>query len=36
MNHSPDFWRVVRRLTPHMDRSRDWLNGKGQQLYRYG
>jgi len=36
MNHSPDFWRVVRRLTPTMDRSRAWLNGKGQQLYRYG
>ena len=36
MNHSLDFWRVVRRLTPHMERSRAWLNGKGQQLYRYG
>lgn len=36
MNHSPDFWRVVQRLTPHMERSREWLNRKGQQLYRYG
>lgn len=36
MNHSPAFWRVVRQLTPHMEPSRDWLNRKGQQLYRYG
>ena len=36
MNHSPAFWRAVQRLTPHMERSREWLNGKGQQLYRYG
>jgi hypothetical protein len=36
MNHSPAFWRVVRRLTADMETSREWLNRKGQQLYRYG
>lgn len=36
MNHSPAFWRVVRRLTPDMEPAREWLNRKGQQLYRYG
>ena len=36
MNHSPAFWRVVRRLTPEMENARAWLNRKGQQLYRYG
>lgn len=36
MNHSPAFWRVVRRLTPDMENARAWLNRKGQQLYRYG
>jgi predicted metal-dependent hydrolase len=36
MNHSPAFWRVVRRLTRDMEPSREWLNRKGQQLYRFG
>jgi len=36
MNHSPAFWRVVRKLTPHSKYGRDWLNRNGQQLYRYG
>jgi len=36
MNHSPAFWRAVKELTPHTKYGRDWLNRRGQQLYRYG
>ena len=36
MNHSPAFWRVVARLTPHTESGRRWLGRRGQQLYRYG
>jgi predicted metal-dependent hydrolase len=36
MNHSPAFWRVVRKLTPHTRYGKDWLNRNGQKLYRYG
>ncbi len=36
MNHSPDFWRVVDRLTPHARASKRWLNANGQALHRYG
>jgi len=36
MNHSPAFWEVVDELTPHLKYGRDWLNRRGQHLYRYG
>ena len=36
MNHSPDFWNVVDRLTPHAPTAKRWLNANGQGLYRYG
>jgi len=36
MNHGPNFWRLVDRLTNHCDRSRDWLRENGIRLHRYG
>ena len=36
MNHSPAFWRVVDRLTPHARAARRWLNANGNGLHRYG
>jgi hypothetical protein len=36
MNHSPAFWEVVETLTPHTKTGRNWLNRRGQHLYRYG
>lgn len=36
MNHSPAFWRVVRRLMPEMAAPRHWLKLNGQALHRYG
>ena len=36
MNHSPAFWRVVDRLTPHARPAKRWLNANGHGLYRYG
>jgi predicted metal-dependent hydrolase len=36
MNHSPAFWETVAELTPHLKYGRDWLNRRGQHLYRYG
>jgi len=36
MNHSPAFWEVVDELTPHLEYGRNWLNRRGQHLYRYG
>ena len=35
MNHSPDFWAVVKRLYPTWKVERDWLHGQGQALHAY-
>ena len=35
-NHSPAFWAVVDRLTPHARDSRRWLKQHGGALFRYG
>lgn len=35
MNHSPDFWHVVRDLCPAWRLHRDWLRGNGPDLHRY-
>lgn len=36
LNHSPAFWRVVRRLMPDMAAPRHWLRLNGPSLHRYG
>jgi predicted metal-dependent hydrolase len=36
LNHSPAFWRVVRRLMPDMAAPRHWLKLNGAALHRYG
>ena len=36
LNHSPRFWRLVRRLYPDTDRARAWLDAHGTDLHRYG
>lgn len=36
MNHSAAFWRVVARLTPHLEEGRRWLKANGHGLHRYG
>jgi hypothetical protein len=36
MNHSPRFWRLVKRICPHMSRAKVWLNTYGADLHRYG
>jgi hypothetical protein len=35
-NHSPAFWAVVERLTPHARKGRHWLKQHGGALFRYG
>jgi predicted metal-dependent hydrolase len=35
-NHSPAFWAVVERLTPHARTGRRWLRANGATLFRYG
>jgi predicted metal-dependent hydrolase len=35
-NHGVRFWRLVARLTPEMEASRDWLSHHGDRLMRYG
>ena len=35
-NHSPAFWAVVDRLTPHGCYGRRWLKQHGGALFRYG
>ncbi len=35
-NHSPAFWTVVDRLTPHARPGRRWLRQNGGALFRYG
>ncbi len=34
--HGAEFWRIVARLTAHMDAGRAWLRLKGRDLFRYG
>jgi predicted metal-dependent hydrolase len=36
MNHSQDFWNVVTRTLPTMDRGREWLRIHGRELMVYG
>jgi predicted metal-dependent hydrolase len=35
MNHSPDFWAVVRALMPDYERPRRWLKTEGHALHAY-
>ncbi len=36
MNHSPVFWRTVRRLVADIEGPRRWLRQNGSELHRYG
>ena len=36
MNHSQDFWDVVERTLPTMERGREWLRVHGRELMVYG
>jgi predicted metal-dependent hydrolase len=36
LNHSPTFWRLVRRLYPDFERAKVWLDVHGSDLHRYG
>ena len=36
LNHSPRFWRLVKRLYPDFDRAKVWLDVHGTDLHRYG
>jgi predicted metal-dependent hydrolase len=36
LNHSPRFWRIVRRVYPDADRAKAWLDAHGADLHRYG
>jgi predicted metal-dependent hydrolase len=36
MNHSPRFWRIVRRICPEVERAKAWLDVHGTDLHRYG
>jgi predicted metal-dependent hydrolase len=36
LNHSPKFWRLVRRLYPNYERPKTWLDTHGTDLHRYG
>ncbi len=36
MNHSPRFWRLLRRICPDMQRAKLWLDLNGADLHRYG
>jgi predicted metal-dependent hydrolase len=36
LNHGPKFWRLVGRLVPGYDESRNWLSDHGIRLHRYG
>ena len=35
-NHSPEFWQLTARLTPHSQRAKAWLRANGNQLHRFG
>jgi predicted metal-dependent hydrolase len=36
LNHSPRFWRLLRKLNPDCDRAKVWLDAHGADLHRYG
>jgi predicted metal-dependent hydrolase len=36
LNHSPRFWRLVKRLYPGFERAKSWLDAHGTDLHRYG
>jgi len=36
LNHSPRFWRLVKRLYPSFERAKVWLDVHGTDLHRYG
>jgi predicted metal-dependent hydrolase len=36
LNHSPRFWRLVKRLYPQAERAKVWLDANGTDLHRYG
>ncbi|HWL31169.1 MAG TPA: SprT family zinc-dependent metalloprotease [Xanthobacteraceae bacterium] len=36
MNHSPRFWRLVKRICADTDRAKAWLDANGADLHRYG
>lgn len=36
MNHSPRFWRLVRKMYPGFERAKSWLDVRGTELHRYG
>jgi predicted metal-dependent hydrolase len=36
LNHSPKFWRLVRRICPDDQRAKAWLDLHGTDLHRYG
>jgi predicted metal-dependent hydrolase len=36
LNHSPKFWRLVKRLYPDFARAKAWLDLHGADLHRYG
>src|SRR5262249_53808463 len=36
LNHSPRFWRLVKRLYPELERAKGWLDVHGTDLHRYG
>jgi predicted metal-dependent hydrolase len=36
LNHSPRFWRLVKRVYPNIDRAKVWLDVHGTDLHRYG
>jgi len=36
MNHSRDFWRLTKKLSPQMEQAEDWLKKHGPSLFLYG
>jgi predicted metal-dependent hydrolase len=36
LNHSPRFWRLLKRLNPDCERAKAWLDTHGADLHRYG
>jgi predicted metal-dependent hydrolase len=36
LNHSPRFWRLVKRVYPDFERAKVWLDVHGADLHRYG